>query len=62
MISEKQAAEELNAPNPFKRLQEEWVDNIAEKEAEKAELEEAVKKQRKLSPGTLKKLKEYKPL
>ena len=60
MLNEqKKAAEELNFPNPFTQLQEEWAEEIAAKENEKEELKEAVKKQRKLSPGALKKLKEY---
>lgn len=59
---QKKAAEDLNFPNPFTQLQEEWAEDIAAKEAEKEELKEVVKKKRKLSPGALKKLKEYKPL
>lgn len=58
----KEAAEELNFPNLFAQLQQNWADNIAEEEAEKAELKEAVKRQRKLSPGAQKKLKEYRPV
>ena len=33
----KQAAEELNFPNLFTQLQQNWADDIAEEEAEKAE-------------------------
>lgn len=58
----KRAAEELNIPNPFTQLQEEWAEEIAAREAEKEEIREATKKKHKLSPGALKKLKEYKPL
>ena len=58
----KRAAEELNIPNPFTQLQEEWAEEIAAREAEKEEIREAAKKKHKLSPGAMKKLKEYKPL
>lgn len=59
---QKKAMEDLNFPNPFTQLQEEWAEEISAKEAEKEELKEAAKKKHKLSPGALKKLKEYKPL
>lgn len=63
MLNEqKKAMEDLNFPNQFTQLQEEWAEDIATKEAEKEELKEAVRKKCKLSPGALKKLKEYKPL
>ncbi len=59
---QKKAMEDLNFPNPFTQLQEEWAEDIATKEAEKEELKEEVKKKRRLSSGALKKLKEYRPL
>ena len=62
LYQQKKAAEELNAPNPFVQLQQEWADDIAADEEKKAEIIEAVKKQQKLSPGALKKLKEWRPL
>ena len=59
---EKKTAENLNIPNPFTQLQEEWAEEIAAREAEKEEIREAAKKKHKLSPEAMKKLKEYKPL
>lgn len=59
---QKKAAEDLNIPNPFTQLQEEWAEEIADEEAKKEEIKEVAKKKRKLSPGALKKLKEYRPL
>ena len=59
---QKKAAEELNFPNLFTQLQEEWAENISEKLEEDAERKERAKKKSKLSPGALKKLKEYRSL
>ena len=53
-------SEELNAPNPFKQLQEEWAEELSDKFIEDEERKQA--KKSKLSPGTLKKLREYRRL
>lgn len=57
----KKIAEEINFPNMFKQLQDEWAEKISEEAGEKKLIKlEANKK--KLSPGVLKKLKEYRSL
>lgn len=57
---QKRVTEELNFPNIFTQLQEEWAEDISEKMAEDEE-KKTVKKS-KLPPGVLKKLKEWRPL
>ena len=61
MIDQKEAAEELNFPNPFTQLQEEWAEQMSEK-FEEDERKKENKKTSKLSPGAMKKLKEWRPL
>lgn len=53
-------AEDLNAPNPFKQLQEEWVEKLSDNFEKDEERKQA--KKSKLSPGALKKLMEYRRL
>lgn len=57
----KKAAEEINFPNMFKQLQDEWAEKISE-EAEEKKLIKSESNKKKLSPGVLKKLKEYRSL
>lgn len=57
----KKVAEEINFPNMFKQLQDEWAEKISE-EAEEKKLIKSEANKKKLSPGVLKKLKEYRSL
>lgn len=57
----KKVAEEINFPNMFKQLQDEWAEKISEKAEEKKLIKLEANKKR-LSPGVLKKLKEYRSL
>lgn len=57
----KKVAEEINFPNMFKQLQGEWAEKISE-EAEEKKLIKLEANKKKLSPGVLKKLKEYRSL
>ena len=57
----KKVAEEINFPNMFKQLQDEWAEKISE-EAEEKKLIKLEANKKKLSPGVLKKLKEYRSL
>jgi hypothetical protein len=61
MNDQKKVAEEINFPNMFKQLQDEWAEKISE-EAEEKKLIKSEANKKKLSPGVLKKLKEYRSL
>ena len=57
----KKVAEKINFPNMFKQLQDEWAEKISE-EAEEKKLIKLEANKKRLSPGVLKKLKEYRSL
>ena len=57
----KKVAEEINFPNMFTRLQDEWAEKISEEAIEKDKIRTEANK-KKLSSGAMKKLKEYRRL
>jgi len=57
----KKVAEEINFPNMFKQLQDEWAEKISEEAIEKNQIRTEANK-KKLSPAVMKKLKEYRRL